>query len=181
MDPLGQPSEESSPSAELHDHATVDYASEDITEASKYQVVWSNVMDKGNYNKPSTYHKVAVLLLCWDQGCNHLGTQEEVDALKAVFEDQFGYSATIAKLSSPSKGVLQAELNKEVGIFVCDHGGPNNLLIVYYAGHSQRGEIHGHLELFPFVLQLINPVKSDLAPPTDKYLRTIRGTKSSVN
>lgn len=178
MDP---PSEGFCSSVQLHDHATVDYGSEDRQKASKYQVHWSNIMDKGNYSKPSTYQNVAVLLLCWDQGCNDLKTQEELDTLKKVFEDQFGYSATISKLSSPAKNVLQVELNKLVANFVSDHDGPHNLLIVYYAGHGKPGEIYGHLELLGFVLQTSNPLNIDLVLPTDKQAQTIRGTNSSVN
>ena len=149
---MNPPSEDFRSSVQLHDRATVDYESEDEKKASKYQVHWSSIMDKGNYRKPSTYQKVAVLLLCWDQDCNDLKTQEELDTLKKVFEDQFGYSATISKLSSPAKNVLQVELNKIVANFVSDHDGPHNLLIVYYAGHGKPGETYGHLELFGFVL-----------------------------
>ena len=149
IDHLGQSSEGFSPSVQLHDHGMVDHRLEDKIKTSKYQGTWSNIIDKvilrNRIKKSPRYHEVAVLLLCWDQGFSHLNTQEEVDTLKAVFEDQFGYSATIFKLSS--LGGLQVELNKQVAIFVSDHDRPHNLLIVYYAGH-------GRLELLGFVMQI---------------------------
>lgn len=137
----------------LQDASTVDYASADEIDASKYQVLWSNTMDKGNYLKATGYLKVAVLLLCWDQDFDDLATKGEVDRLKAVFEGKFGYSATIAKLS-PTKGGLQVQLNREVANFVGDHDGQNHLLIVYYAGHGKPGTMYGQLELHGFVLQM---------------------------
>ena len=158
---VGQPSKGFTSSVQLHDSSTVDYESADEMNASRYQVLWSNIMDKGNYIKPSGYLKAAVLLLCWDQDCVDMATQVEVDKLKAVFEDQFGYSASIAKLS-PTKGKLQVQVNKQVADFVHDHDGPNNLLIVYYAGHGKPGQNFGDLEIFGYVLHGSNLLNTDL-------------------
>ena len=151
---LGQRSNGSPSIVLLQDSSTVDYESTDEMDASRYQVLWSNTMAKGN--KGTDYLKVAVLLLCWDQKFDDMATEEEVHSLKAVFEDKFGYSATIAKLS-PTKGGLQVQINREVANFVGDHDGQNNLLIVYYAGHGKPGEIFGQLELHGFVLQIGPP------------------------
>lgn len=181
MDDLGQPSQGFTSSVQLRHPSTVNYESADEMNASRYQVLWSNIMDKGNYTKPSGYHKVAVLLLCWDQDCVDLATQEEVDKLKAVFEDKFGYDATIAKLS-PANGRLQVQVNQKVANFVSDHDGQNNLLIVYYAGHGKPGKNFGDLELFGFVLQIENSiVRTNCFSPTVKPLRMIPGTAESVN
>ena len=119
-------------------------------DASRYQVLWSNIMDKGNYLKATGYLKVAVLLLCWNQDFDDMATKVEVDELKAVFEDKFGYSTTIAKLSL-TKGVLQVQVNAQVAGFINDHDGQNHLLIIYYAGHGRPGTKYGQLELHGFV------------------------------
>ena len=150
---VGQHSEGPPSIALFQDSSTVNYESADEIDASYYQVLWSNTMDKGNYLKATGYLKVAVLLLCWDQDFDDMATEEEVDILKAVFEEKFGYSATIAKLS-PTKGGLQVQLNRQVANFVGDHDGQNHLLIVYYAGHGKPGTMYGQLELHGFVLQM---------------------------
>ena len=105
-------------------------------------------MDKGNYNHPSKYNKVAVLLLCWEQSCNDLKTTDEVNALKSVFEERFRYHTTVEILDNNRTPKLQVRLNKKVAAFVDKHDGPNTLLIVYYAGHGKPGKDHGELEIF---------------------------------
>jgi len=153
-----RPSKTWNPNIQLHDSLTVDYDSPDEKDASKYQVLWSNIINKGNYLESTGYHSVEVLLLCWDEKCVDMATQDEVDKLKTIFEDKFGYHATIAKLSHEKLGAegrrLQVQVNFEVAKFVKDHDGPNNLLIVYYAGHGKPGNRFGDLELFGFVLRL---------------------------
>ena len=156
---LSKPSKTGSPSIRLHDRddpSIVHYDSADEKDASKHQVLWSNLMNKGNYLVSSDYHNVEVLLLCWDEKCVDLATQEEVDQLKAVWEVSFGYHATIAKLLpkrlEPRGRKIQVQVNCKVAEFVNDYDGPNNLLIVYYAGHGKPGPLFGDLELFGFVL-----------------------------
>lgn len=46
---------------------------------SEYQVLWSEVMERGKYRSSSSYKHVAVLLISWAQACNDLSTKEEVD------------------------------------------------------------------------------------------------------
>ena len=48
---LGQHPKESPSIVLLQDSSTVDYESPDEMDASRYQVLWSNTMDKGNYLK----------------------------------------------------------------------------------------------------------------------------------
>ena len=116
-------------------------------------------MDKGNYIKPAGYHKIEVLLLYWDQNCGDLATQDEVYKLKAVFEEKFGFHATIEKLSPADaipvrSGRLQVEVNALVATFVKNHDGASTLLIVYYAGHGKPGMHFGDLELFAYRSQM---------------------------
>ena len=153
MDHSGQPSEGSSLGVQAPEPARLHYESEDEMKSSKYQVLWSNLMDKGNYKKPSGYLKVAVLLLCWDQDCVDMETQEEVEGLKEVFEKKFGYSVTTFELSTENGG-LQVQVNAEVAVFVKNHNGQNTLLIIYYAGHGKPSNRFGQLEVFGFVLQM---------------------------
>ena len=154
MDHLLRPPKVLNAGIQLHDPSTVDYESADEIDASKHQVLWSNIMDKGNYIKSSGYNKVQVLLLCWDQASDDLATQKEVEKLKAVFVDRFGYDATIAKLNANARRRLQVQVNAKVANFVDVHDGPNTLLIVYYAGHGKPGKFFGDLEIFGFVLRI---------------------------
>ncbi|KAL8792868.1 MAG: hypothetical protein Q9195_004510 [Heterodermia aff. obscurata] len=146
-----QPSKNWSPNIKLHNSSIVDYESSEEKDASQYRVLWSNLMDKGKYLESTRYHKGEVLLLCWDEKSVDMATQKEVDDLKNVLELKFGYHATIAKLSretlEPRGRKLQVDVNYEVAKFVKEHDGPNNLLIVYYAGHGRPGTRFGDLEL----------------------------------
>ena len=121
---------------------------EDEIQDAEYQVLWNVTMDKGNYNHPSAYEKVEVLLVCWAQNSNDLKTTEEVNALKSVLEKRFRWHTTTAYLDNNIKQRLQVQLNTAVAVFVGANDGPNTLLIVYYAGHGKPGELPGHLEMF---------------------------------
>ena len=142
------------------DSSTVDYESEDEKEDSDLQLRWSRVMDEGEYETSSSHTKVEVLLLCWKHSCSDMATKEEIDDLKATFEDRFNYHAEIRYLDVTKR--LQVHVNAIVATFVAQHDSPNTLLIVYYAGHGRPGPEYGSLELFGsvghgsrFVLSLI--------------------------
>lgn len=109
--------------------------------------------NQGKYSKPSAYSKVEVLLLSWLEP--DIETQDEVQRLKAVFEDGFGYHATLEYLDANSQGSLQVDLNVTVASFVKAHNGVNTLLVVYYAGHGKPGESFGDLELFGFATSCV--------------------------
>ena len=133
------------------DSLAVDYESEDEKKDSDLQLRWSRVMDEGNYKTSSTYTKVEVLLLCWKEGCNDMATQDELDKLKATFENRFNYHVEIAYLDTTIEQRLQIRVNCIVAKFVDEHNGPDTLLIVYYAGHGRPGGDFGTLELFGLV------------------------------
>ncbi|KAL8744944.1 MAG: hypothetical protein Q9190_002871 [Brigantiaea leucoxantha] len=67
--------------------------------------------------------------------------ETEVQDLKHVWEQEFGYFVTIEKLGMALDG-LRAEVNAVVAGFVKDHDGTDTLLIVYYARHGKPGELH---------------------------------------
>lgn len=66
--------------------STVGYRTVDEIEASKHQVVWTNVMADGRYLSPSVYQKVEVLILCRQEHCSDLNTKE-VLGLESVLKD----------------------------------------------------------------------------------------------
>ena len=139
---------EPSSSAPEREGLPVHSLQEDEIQNAEYQVRWNITMDSGEYNHPSAYEKVEVLLLCWAQNSNDLKTTEEVNALKLVLERRFRYHTTMAYLDNNNKQKLQVQLNAKVAHFVGDYDGPNTLFIVYYAGHGKPGKIHGDLEMF---------------------------------
>lgn len=129
------------------DVSTVNYESQDEKDDSDLQLLWSRIMDEGNYTNSSTYIKVEVLLLCWAESCNDMTTREEVNKLVTTFEDHFYYNTQVQYLDTTIEGRLQVRVNHIVATFVHDHDGPNTLLIVYYAGHGRPGGDYGDLEL----------------------------------
>ena len=126
----------------------VNYQFRDEIDNSEHQLKWSEIMDRGNYQKPSTYEKVEALLLCWQDNSNDMSTKGEVKRLKAVFEKKFKYNTQIEYLDNSLETKLQVHVNATVAAFVKAHDGPNTLLIVYYAGHGRPGSYFGSLELF---------------------------------
>ena len=122
----------------------------DEIDVSKHQVIWTNTMEKGKYKKSSAYRKVSVLMLCWD-GIDLPGMETEVQDLKHVWEQEFGYFVTIEKLGMALDG-LRAEVNAVVAGFVKDHDGTDTLLIVYYVRHGNPGELHGVLPQLSSIL-----------------------------
>lgn len=133
------------------DNSIVNYENPDETDNSKLQVIFSNIIAKGNYKNPSTYKKVKALLLCWDEKSDDITVRPEVERLKAVLEERFHYDAEIKCIDNSMEQRLQVCVNAIVARFVGDNDGPDNLLIVYYSGHGRPGSSHGDLELFGLV------------------------------
>ena len=129
--------------AEVNDQVN-DQISQEVHDA-QYQVLWSKTMDRGDYQDPNTYTNIVALLFCWEDHCNDMETKDEVDRLRTVLEDDFNYKTQTEYLDS-SPG-LQLRVNAKVAVFVRDNDGPNNLLIVYYAGHGRPGKYPGSLIL----------------------------------
>ena len=151
MGPLPRLSTEYYPNASPEEQSAVAYDSAEEEEASRHQVLWTNIMDEGKYQNPSLYDKVEVLLLCWKDP--DMDTTSEVDDLRTVFVDDFGYHATTEFLDANSEKKLQVQVNYRVAKFVEEYGCcSNTLLIVYYAGHGGPGEFFGDLVLHGYAL-----------------------------
>lgn len=145
------------------DVSTVNYESQDEKEDSELQLLWSRIMDEGNYDNSSTYTKVEVLLLCWAESCNDMTTKEEVNQLKTTFEEKLYYNTRVEYLDTTMEGRLQVRVNAIVAGFVDAHDGPNTLLMVYYAGHGRPGGDYGDLELMGSVqCEILRVVVTDL-------------------
>ena len=134
----------------LRDENFKEPLTEDEKQDQDLQLAWSEIMDKGRYKTSSTYTKVEVLLLCWNDSCSDMTTKDEIDGLKAVFEGKFNYHAEVQYLDTVVGQRLQVRVNTIVAAFVGEHDGPNTLLIVYYAGHGRPGREAGSLELFGY-------------------------------
>lgn len=79
----------------------------------------------------SRYSTVNVLLLSWAE--DDLKVIVEVERLRQVFEERYGFSADQWSIpSSDSHGELQDRLRK----FTKTYGKEDALLIVYYGGHG---------------------------------------------
>ena len=79
-------------------------------------------------------------------------TEDEVNRLEAVLKDDFHYETQIEYLDN--REGLQLWVNFRVARFAQENDGPNNLLIVYYAGHGRPGSYPGSLILTGSVGQL---------------------------
>ena len=149
MPPLPRFSKDFCPEGSQEEQSAACYDSAEEEEASRQQVLWTNTMSEGRYQNPSLYDKVEVLLLCWK--VSDMDTTREVEDLRKVFVDDFGYHATTEYLNAESKPKLQVQVNARVAKFVEVYDGPDTLLIVYYAGHGRPGDFFGELELTGYV------------------------------
>jgi hypothetical protein len=130
----------------LQDQSIVDYQSETEKDASDYQEIWTSTMDNGPYKNTSMYRKVEVLMLCWAEDCDDwVHSQQEVQALKSVFENDFYYHVEIKFLYNNIATRLQLQVNQIAANFANEHDGPNTLFIVYYTGHGKPGGSYGSL------------------------------------
>ena len=69
-----------------------------------------------------------------------LGVEKEVNILKSVFEDAYHYNDVVHwKIPDKRPG---HEASARIAKFLDQGGDPNNLLIVYYAGHAMANVNH---------------------------------------
>lgn len=126
------------------DPSAVGYQSPAEIKASKLKVVWTDLMTQGKWSKAPTYKEVAVLLLCWEQNSSDLCTETEIAELEATFKEKFRYQTEVARLDATNTNAnVQMQVNARVSGFAMKHGGPENLLIVYYAGHGASHDVYG--------------------------------------
>ena len=130
----------------LRDHTLAEYERNNETvDSEEYQVLWTQVMEEGNYQSSSVYKKVAVLNLYWRGDSSDMDVKREVDELEKVFKESFKYTVVTEHLNSNTNTQLQ--LQYIVAQFVNKHDSEDALLIVYYGGHGKPGHIYGDLEL----------------------------------
>jgi len=79
----------------------------------------------------SKYADVKVLMLSW--ASDDLGVEKEINILKSVFQDAYNYD-DVAHWKIPDKRPGH-EASARITRFFQQGGQPDNLLIVYYAGH----------------------------------------------
>ena len=74
-----------------HDSSSIPYQDEREQKDSALQIIWSKNIGEGEIT-PSSYQKVAVLLLSWDIDCDDLKTKEEacIDLLTRVMRLMIG-------------------------------------------------------------------------------------------
>jgi hypothetical protein len=70
----------------------------------------------------------------------------KVDDLAHVFANDFNYDVTELELQATN---AQLTLDSRVTTWTCEHNSPDNLLIVYYAGHGIWDIEHSVLEFAP--------------------------------
>ncbi|ETS81324.1 hypothetical protein PFICI_06326 [Pestalotiopsis fici W106-1] len=105
------------------------------------------------------YLQAAVLMLSWENG-DITNESLEFKRLKSVFENEFGYEVHERQIPWTRSGF---ELNGRVREFVGQYYGPNNLLIVYYAGHARRGDSPGSYPIwFPSQREGVVPEASTI-------------------
>lgn len=92
----------------------------------------------------SKYADVKVLMLSW--GSDDLKVDEEISVLMSVFRDAYHYDDIQHwKISDKRPG---HEASARIAKFLEQGGDPDNLLIVYYAGHAMPNTNHRGLPIW---------------------------------
>ena len=128
----------------------IDYEDEEEKASSKLQVDFGEELAKGRYGRPTAYKKVSVLTLSWDNEHDDLKVQEEVQSLCKVFQERFNFHVTSKSIQCPLRKDVQVYVNHVVSEWVNENDDPENLLIVYYAGHG-KPEGSNSLVMFKYV------------------------------
>ena len=78
------------------------------------------------------YTSVTALLLYWKE--NDINPEQEVDAVRELFEKDFGYTSITFQI--PSRRAQQ-EINREISALVANYSIKlDSLILIYYAGHG---------------------------------------------
>ncbi|KAI4254957.1 MAG: hypothetical protein L6R42_006981, partial [Xanthoria sp. 1 TBL-2021] len=85
------------------------------------------------FSKRVDYTSVTTLLLYWKE--NDIGPEQELDAIRELFEQDFGFASLTFPIPSHR---AQQELNREISAFVANYSNQvDSLIVVYYAGHGE--------------------------------------------
>ncbi|KAI1300030.1 hypothetical protein F5Y03DRAFT_364814 [Xylaria venustula] len=90
------------------------------------------------------YTDVAVLMLCWDETYGG-AMRTENRRLASVFSSVYNYS--VSRWWIPSENPDRA-IYKRMDRFLDDYGHPENLLIIYYAGHARHNPAGGYFPIW---------------------------------
>ncbi|KAL9008996.1 MAG: hypothetical protein Q9180_009444 [Flavoplaca navasiana] len=84
-------------------------------------------------------NKAAALLICWaDESNHHAEYHRQIMQLRSIFEDSFGFQTTVSYLDP--KVLLELQVLSKMSEFAAAHDGPDDLLVVHYAGFIDVGE-----------------------------------------
>ena len=82
------------------------------------------------------YTSVTALLLYWKE--NDIKPEQEVDAVRELFEKDFGYTSITFPIPSWR---AQQELNRELSALVANYSTKlDSLILIYYAGHGEADD-----------------------------------------
>ncbi|KAF8849841.1 hypothetical protein BDZ45DRAFT_697220 [Acephala macrosclerotiorum] len=124
----------------------MNYQDEAASHESRLKAIWDEQITTGK-KKEAIYKSAFVLLLSWDDDVDDLHTRDEVAALEQMFKNVFKYETVRGVLNQNKGSTAQAQVNYFLAKLVHDHDDPNNLFIVYYAGHGRPEESQGGLRL----------------------------------
>ncbi|KAI0546411.1 hypothetical protein F4679DRAFT_412677 [Xylaria curta] len=90
------------------------------------------------------YSEVAVLMICWEE-TYHGAMKDELCRLASVFRTVYKYRVKIWQIPSEDPDLA---IDKMIREFLDYYGHPNNLLIVYYAGHAIHNSSGGYFPIW---------------------------------
>ncbi|KAH7062258.1 hypothetical protein B0J12DRAFT_232333 [Macrophomina phaseolina] len=125
-------------------NGTAPVGSSPPSSAADLQDQWTDAMAR-NMEMPGGYAQAAVLIVKWALHLDDLKCLEEVAELDTLFREKFHYETVVVSLeeSAPQHQLLHA-----ISGFLRDFDGPNNLLIIYYTGHSAYNMRTEELEFY---------------------------------
>ncbi|KAL1626147.1 hypothetical protein SLS54_002981 [Diplodia seriata] len=91
------------------------------------------------------YKNVYVLMVKWEKKFDQLRVDSELSDLKHCFEDKYGFVTKTFELRQHRNPQMQ--LMNAISGFIVENDDPQNLLIVYYAGHGIFHEDGKRLEI----------------------------------
>lgn len=89
------------------------------------------------------YKSTSVLILYWEDSDN-AGFQEEAIRIGELFEKDFLYNVDYYAIPSINS---HRRLDTKINTFFDEHEGPDHLMIIYYGGHGDADDDHGHEKL----------------------------------
>ena len=109
----------------------------------EYQSLMSLLQARVDIDTPTSYNNASVLLLFWDGATEDPGFKDEFDALCQTFTETYGYFVHRARLKVDLKKLPQVQVKRFVRDFVFENDGSETLLIIYFMGHSDAGQLSG--------------------------------------